>query len=109
MPCFLRPGEAELTVPAKKMPGTVADSHSGVTVGSLACPNVVTPSSVRSCSGQVKPVAAMTSSASTLIGSPLSVRLSWTRYPSPTCSIESIEASRIETPRPRKLSSNGCT
>ena len=84
MPCFLRPGDAELIVPAKKMPGTVADSHSGVTAGSFAWPNVVTPRSVRSCSGQVNPVAAMTSSASTLIGSPLSVRLRSTRNPSPT-------------------------
>ncbi len=91
------------------MPGTVADSQSGVTAGSFAWPKVVTPRSGRSSRGQVNPVAAMTSSASTAIGSPVSVRLSCTRNASPACSIASIEASRIDTPRPRKLSSNGWT
>ena len=57
----------------------------------------------------MNPVAAITSSTSTLIASPLSVRLRLTRKPSPTGSMPSVEASRMDTPSPRKLSSNGCT
>ena len=57
----------------------------------------------------MNPVAAITSSASMLIGSPLSVRLTSTRNASPSWWIASIDASRIVTPRPRKLSSNGWT
>ena len=51
----------------------------------------------------------MTSSASTHIASPSDVRRRSTRIASPTAVSPVIEASRIRTPRPRKLSSNGCT
>jgi hypothetical protein len=64
MPCLRRPGDAWWIVPAKYSEGTEALSQSAVCAGSLLRPTVATPSAARSRTGAVKPVAAMTSSAS---------------------------------------------
>jgi hypothetical protein len=55
----------------------------------------------------VKPVAAMTSSASTDISAPPSDRVHRTRKPAPIRSIRLIEALSMNTPPPRFWSSTG--
>ena len=107
MPCFLRPDCAWPIVPAKKIPGTDALSKNGVSAGSRLWPNVATPSAGRSRSGATNPVAAMTSSAATVISDALSVRRIVTRRPSSARSTFSIDALRMPTPPPIAWSSYG--
>src|SRR5512142_3218852 len=92
------------------MPGTVALSHQFVCAGRLLAPDVATPSFGRSSTGQTKPVAATTSSHGTASSDPPTVKATLTRnVPSSRRSTPLIEASRIDTPPPKAVSSKGWT
>ena len=84
-------------------------SKSGVCAGISSRPAVDTPIPARSPNGVVKPVVAMTSSASKMMVPAPSLREVRTRNPSPVRATSSMRALSSTTPPPRMWSSYGWT